>query len=268
MQTRSRVLALVAASVVACVAIAAGIWSQQSDVGGDLGGAPRELDTAAVVSQPADLGENDSPFASGSSAGMPHPGVGAGAAPAAVSDLEASTDPIALTKQARALLAAGENETAAAHAERAVDLAPTSGSAWNVLGRAKLALGQTVDAESAFATACDVDPNNAWAHNNLGWLHLQRGEWVEAASWLETAIDLKDDVAAFHNNLGLAYERLGRAADAQRAYERAVLLQPEHAMARVSLARVQARLQPGLAVAEAPPADTVSSRVATGAKPE
>jgi Tfp pilus assembly protein PilF len=265
MQTRSRVLALVAASVVACVAIGAGIWSQQSEVGGALGGAPRQLETAAVTGQPADLGENDSPFASGGSAGMPHASVGGAEAPAAVSDLAASTDPVALTKRARALLATGDNEAAAAHAERAVQLAPASGSAWNVLGRTRLALGHAADAEAAFAKACDVDPNNAWAHNNLGWLHLQRGEYVEAVRWLEMAVDLKADVAAFHNNLGLAYERLGRVADARHAYESVLELQPDHAMARVSLARLQ---QPALAVAEAPSADTVSSRTTSGAKPQ
>jgi Flp pilus assembly protein TadD len=173
----------------------------------------------------------------------------------------------ALVNGARTLLDLARPEDAEARVRQAVEIAPEDGEAWNVLGRAQLALGRLADAEASFVQATTVDSTNAYAHNNLGLLRLQRGEWREAAAALETAVRCKDDVAYFHHNLGLAYERQGRLADAAAAYTRTLELQPNHAMARIALARVTVQGQPALAVATAPSPDSAQGASAPPVDP-
>jgi Tfp pilus assembly protein PilF len=275
MRTSVRVLVLCGAAAAASLAIAVGYLGQRPATTETTAGAEAPHTDAAMPSTPS-LGENDSPFASGRVASRPdaapvstdtatrgarttnaRTATGSGGAPADSITQDAARRARQRVRDARQSLAGGHAAEAEAQALEAVELAPQNGGAWNVLGRTQLALGQLDEAETSFARACEVDSGNAWARNNLGWLCLQRGEWVEAATFFEQAIARQPEVASFHNNLGAAYEHAGRLAEASGAYARALQLEPKHAMARIAMTRVTARLQPSLAAAL--PADSSAS---------
>ena len=107
--------------------------------------------------------------------------------------------------------------------------------------------------------------NHAYAHNTSGSTYsVSRDRGGDPARNSRTL----EGAWVFHNHLGLASEHLGRLADAASAYQRAVDLKPNHAMARLSLTRVNAQLQPAFAATTlAPPLDSVSSAAATAPKP-
>jgi len=220
MQARSRFLALAGLAAVAGIAVTVGFLARQS-----------EEDAAATVAiAPPPPPPRDVETA----------GVGPAVGPQPTEDVTpAPRDARMLVRDARGMLEEGHAADAEAAVQEALALGPETASAWNVLGRAQLAQGRTADAESSFVTACNLDSTYAWARNNLGWLYLQRGAWAEAAAELETAVRLRDGIASFHNNLACAYEGAGRLADAAREYGRALAMQPEHATARIALARVE-----------------------------
>jgi uncharacterized protein HemY len=244
MQARTRLLALSSAAGLVCLVIALGFLVHgvrpDPDVIGaaDSSAKTLEVHTSEVVTQ----------------AEVPVPVV-----PKEVAGAPMALDGRTLVRAARASLEAGSPAEAESLALLAVQVVPGSSSAWNLLGRAQLACDKVADAEASFERACREDSANAWAWNNRGYVHLQCGEWMEARDALETAIGLRDDVAYFHNNLGLAYERTGQAAEAAAEFQRALALDPTHPTAQVAFDRVQARLQPALAVA--PMDSTIGSAV-------
>lgn len=134
-----------------------------------------------------------------------------------------------------------EWQAARRHAEKAVELAPDSSSAWNTLGRARLALGEQDAAIAAFEKAIEKNRRNAYAWNNLGLVLLQSGKTEQAVTALETATTIGAPEPYMWTNLGLAYERLDRLVEARAAYERAA--DQGSKIARDALARLDRKTE-------------------------
>src|SRR5690606_4952270 len=147
-----------------------------------------------------------------------------------------------LINLARVLLEQRKASDALEYAEQVVVLDPESGEAWRVLGNARSDLGMTEDAEEAYRKALVLDHRDSWTMNNLGLLKIREGRYEEALPSLARATELRPDVAMFQNNLGVALERSGYMLEAAEAFRAAVEANPQYEKARVSLARIEAKL--------------------------
>jgi Flp pilus assembly protein TadD len=150
--------------------------------------------------------------------------------------------PPLLVNLGRAWLDLDRPEEARPALERAVALDPGNGETRRVLARALRALGQRERALEELREAARLDPDDPWTSNNLGRELIGAERFAEAVPPLARACRARDDVACFRNNLGIALERTGREAAAAAAYRGALAIDPDHAKARASLARVEARI--------------------------
>ena len=135
--------------------------------------------------------------------------------------LEAKKSPQAKVAFARALVEAGRLKEARVHIEDALDVAPESTQAWNLLGRIELSARDLDAAVVAFQRAAEEDPENTYAWNNLGYALIEQEKFDEAAAALENATAGAKPTAYMWNNLGMAYEHMDRIREARAAYRQA-----------------------------------------------
>ena len=121
-------------------------------------------------------------------------------------------------EKARVLIDLGYHARARTHAERGVELYPSSSLAWNTLGRVELGERDLEAAAAAFRRAAEVNEDNSYAWNNLGFALLELGRYGEAADALEVATSGLEPQGYMWNNLGMAYEHLGELGKARAAY--------------------------------------------------
>jgi O-antigen ligase len=127
---------------------------------------------------------------------------------------------------ARALLAAGDPETAAEAGEEYLRAEPLS-----LPGRLNLALaygqlGRHDDAMAILAEALAQYPDAPTVRNGLGNIHLAQGRHRDALREFLAAVELSPRNARFHHNLGLAALACGLPGEAERAFHMAILLDP------------------------------------------
>jgi Flp pilus assembly protein TadD len=94
------------------------------------------------------------------------------------------------------------------------------------------------DSDSAIAhyqDAVRLAPDAAEFHVNLGLLLVERNRVTEAAAVFQRAVDLRPADAESHNNLGAMLARQGRIADAIAHYRRALDVSPSYPLARRNL---------------------------------
>jgi tetratricopeptide (TPR) repeat protein len=132
-------------------------------------------------------------------------------------------------------LRAGDPQTAVAHIERAVALAPARADCRNSLGFALRALGRGKDAEAAFRAAAALDPNFVEAHYQLGNLLREAKRNAEAEASYRRVLALQPDHHQAHNNLGAALGELRRFEEAATHFRRAAELKPGYAEAHSNL---------------------------------
>jgi tetratricopeptide (TPR) repeat protein len=129
--------------------------------------------------------------------------------------------------------------TEAVHnARTAVELDPTQGDTYAVLGISLAGLGEYDDARRQCAQAIRMQPNNAEVRWYLGRIYDLQGKYDEAIESLKKAIDLTPKDARLHKAVGAAYGHraaLGgpnhgtNLATALREYEIAIRLNPKDA---------------------------------------
>ena len=173
------------------------------------------------------------------------------------------------------LLSLGRTGEAIHHLKRALDLKPGYPEAENGLGAALATLGKFDEARAHFEAALAARPAYASAEQNLGKLLADLGRLSEALPHLEAAARLQpanpdvlsslamalsranrhseailrfEEALAFapgdpdmQYNLGVALARSGRVKEARAHLEETLKLQPDHARARVLLARLAGR---------------------------
>lgn len=179
----------------------------------------------------------------------------------------------ALTMLARLRLDAGALEQAAALAGRCIAAHPTHAAGWQLRGQVSLfemdaasavkSLRQALDLEPAdvdtrvllaqaamlqgrvrhartlLQEAAALEPSNDQAQCMLGWACAGEDDIDGAEAAFERALDIEPSADALS---GRACVALGRAAPerAREAAEQALALEPDHALARLLLSRVQA----------------------------
>jgi Flp pilus assembly protein TadD len=115
-------------------------------------------------------------------------------------------------QHARALLAQRRPRVRDAYeaALRAVDLAPHSPDAHNLVGLCLDALGHHDHAQAAFRNALALDPLHTLAQNNLAATELDRGRLGRAAGMLRSAVGNDPQEKRLHDNLDAVLLLLGR----------------------------------------------------------
>jgi mannose/cellobiose epimerase-like protein (N-acyl-D-glucosamine 2-epimerase family)/Tfp pilus assembly protein PilF len=119
--------------------------------------------------------------------------------------------------------------------EMAAQLLPNDAGAHNNLANALGRLGRLDDAVAHYRRALRQSPDFAEAHNNLGHALLDLGQFDEAAASCRRAAELKPGLAEAHDNLGSAQLALGRLDDALASYRRALEIEPDFAEAHSNL---------------------------------
>jgi tetratricopeptide (TPR) repeat protein len=167
---------------------------------------------------------------------------------------------------AESCLTAGEFETARAHFEQLVALAPGSSEGWVGLGAARSKLGDHPGATEALERAVQLDPSYRLAHYLLGLEHRDAGRLEDAGrelalgreayrrmlgdAWSDRLRSASVGVAPrFERALGLL--KVGRLAEAAAALEELHAAHPDDVQTLGNLAITYARLgrQPeGLAI--------------------
>lgn len=145
----------------------------------------------------------------------------------------------ALVNLSRVVLEQNRPAAALDFAEEAVVVAPKSSEAWRVLGNVRSELRVFDAAADAYRRALALNEQDYWSMNNLGQLMIRQGRYEDALPPLARAVQLEPGNAVFQNNLGVALERNGHLVEAAEAYRAVLDAKPDHAAARVSLARVE-----------------------------
>jgi Tfp pilus assembly protein PilF len=151
------------------------------------------------------------------------------------------SSPIGHNNRGNVFAQRGDEASAIAEYQRAVELSPRYAEAHNNLGVALARLGRAGDAVPHYQHALSIDPKFADAENNWGIAAVQQGNADEGMKHYRLALAINPANADAHTNWGNALVRLGRPAEAVRHYEEAVNLRPDHADAHhnwgVALAR-------------------------------
>ncbi|MCP3421074.1 tetratricopeptide repeat protein [Nocardioides pinisoli] len=93
---------------------------------------------------------------------------------------------------------------------RAVDLAPHSPDAHNLVGLCLDGLGHHDQAQTAFRNALAIDPVHTLAQNNLAATEMDRGRLGRAAGMLRSAVGNDPQEKRLHDNLDTVLLLLGR----------------------------------------------------------
>jgi len=116
------------------------------------------------------------------------------------------------------------------HADRAIGLldglAGDDIEALNALGIAYGQAGRAADAARIFERALEIDPTNGLAWQNIGTLQLRAGDRSTAESSLRRALSIDDSLPGAHTTLGVVLAQTNRKAEAIEEWKRAVALDP------------------------------------------
>jgi Flp pilus assembly protein TadD len=130
------------------------------------------------------------------------------------------------TAIARVLLVCGRTEDAAAHAWRAVRLAPGNADAFNQLGGSLLRLGRFDEARDALQACLRLDPHYTPSLMNLGVNETAAGRPAAAEAPLRRALALGASEGDVRFQLGRALLAQSRAAEARAEFLQAIRLLP------------------------------------------
>ena len=149
----------------------------------------------------------------------------------------------ALHNLARVNLEQGRPRDARDRLMEALEVDSSSGETYRLMGRVRSAMNQPNEAIAAYRVALAKNPTDVWSMNNMGLIMIQQGKNEEALGPLARAVQLDSTVAVFQNNLGIALEHTGRFVLATQAYKAAVGIDGGYTKAKLSLARVEGRVE-------------------------
>jgi tetratricopeptide (TPR) repeat protein len=153
-------------------------------------------------------------------------------------------------EEAEKRLARRDVESAVAHFERAVELAPQFSEAWNHLGTIAYQSRDYTRAETCFRKALDADPNAFQPLVNLGGVSINLSKFEDALQYnLYAALTRPNDALA-NSQLGMSYFYLGKLDLAQKYLTAAKHLDPAHfSHPQLMLAEIALRRQDRTAAA-------------------
>ena len=126
-------------------------------------------------------------------------------------------------------------ESAVKAGTRAVELDPSLGDAYLVLGRAYRITGWLREELQLWRRRTELAPGDANASERLGWVLWFTGRADEALPWLRAAAAQPTKSRWPHFYLGNAYLALGDYGEAERMYGKALALHPGHSSAQAGV---------------------------------
>ena len=151
----------------------------------------------------------------------------------------APTMPEAAALLAAMYLQAGRVDSAIAAYHEALRLSPEDWKLHDELGVAYGQKGNLDAALQSFQAAIRRNPGAASAYNNAGNAHLQRQQFEPAIEMFRKAIDRDATLTRAYGNLARIYFEQGRPEEARRLLERLLKADPNNAMARDVLKRME-----------------------------
>jgi Flp pilus assembly protein TadD len=122
---------------------------------------------------------------------------------------------------------------------RAVELQPWYTEAYAALGAAYILRGRQDKAIVQYQKALQLDPDHSASRINLGLAMARKGRPAEAIAQLQEAIRRDRHNPEAHHVLGAILVSLGRIEEATAEFEEVLRLRPDHAQARVFLAKAR-----------------------------
>ena len=120
------------------------------------------------------------------------------------------------------------SDSAVAHLERAVELAPQFAVAWNNLGTIAYQTQKYPRAEECFQRALEQDPQTYEALVNLGGVEITLGKTKEALDYNLRAVLERPNDALANSQLGMTYFALGNFDLGEKYLETARQIDPSH----------------------------------------
>jgi tetratricopeptide (TPR) repeat protein len=120
------------------------------------------------------------------------------------------------------------SDSAVAHLERAVELAPQFAVAWNNLGTIAYQTQEYQRAEECFRRALEQDPQTYEALVNLGGVEITLGKTKEALDYNLRAVLERPNDALANSQLGMTYFALGNFDMSEKYLESARQIDPSH----------------------------------------
>ena len=117
---------------------------------------------------------------------------------------------------------------------RGLQLKPSFGQGWNLLGMLYHSIGRQQESEGCFMRAVAITPDIPFPWNNLANTYLDAGELSEAEQVIRQAIRLNGDIASLWNNLGNILGAGQRISESIACYEKALQLDPQAPDARAN----------------------------------
>jgi choline-sulfatase len=141
----------------------------------------------------------------------------------------------------RAMLAADDNRSSDARQflEKALQIDPTSPTAFRQLGEVELAAGDFSKAADHLKRACELRPDDSTAAFELGEAMEKSGDWPGARDALESGLKLAPSELSARLRLGHVYLQLKDAKNAEDQFEAALLVDSNDSDGRLGLAEAQ-----------------------------
>ena len=124
---------------------------------------------------------------------------------------------------------------------RSIELYPTA-EAFTFRGWTYSFMGKYDEAISECHKAIETDPDFGNPYNDIGAYLIELEKFEEAIPWLEKAVKAKryESYCFPHLNLGRICEKKGNYFEAMRCYVSALKANPDYALARMNLRKLQA----------------------------
>jgi arylsulfatase A-like enzyme/cytochrome c-type biogenesis protein CcmH/NrfG len=141
----------------------------------------------------------------------------------------------------RAMLAADDNRSSEARQflERALQIDPTSPTAFRQLGELELAAEEFSKAAVHLKRACELRPDDSTDAFELGEALEKSGDWPGARDALESSLKLSPGQISARLLLGRVYLQLKDAKNAEDQFEAALLVDSNNSDGRLGLAEAQ-----------------------------
>ena len=137
----------------------------------------------------------------------------------------------------------GELDEAVELYKKSIEVLPTA-EAHTFLGWTYSFMGRYDDAIAECHRAIEIDPDFGNPYNDIGAYLIEQGMLDEAIPWFEKAIHARryESYCFPHYNLGRVYERKRQWKKAMECYRAALGHNPDYALAKGSLRRLQAMM--------------------------
>jgi len=141
----------------------------------------------------------------------------------------------------RAMLAGDDNRSSEARQflEKALQIDPSSPTAFRQLGELELAAGDFSNAAVHLKRACELRPEDSSDAFELGEAMEKSGDWPGARDALESSLKLAPSQMSARLLLGHVYLQLKDAKNAEDQFEAALLVDPNNSEGRLGLAEAQ-----------------------------